>query len=97
MVAIARVLMARPRLRLLDEPSLGLSPRIVGNVFAAIQRINADGVAVPLVEQNVVMAMSMPGAGRAYMLEEGRIVVDGAKLHPMVAAAKILRRRYGAD
>ena len=53
MVAIGRALMARPRLLLLDEPSLGLSPLIVREMFAAIRRINAEGVAVLLVEQNV--------------------------------------------
>src|SRR6202008_1448905 len=59
MVAIARALMARPRLLLLDEPSLGLSPRIVHDMFAAIRRINAEGMSVLLVEQNVVMAMEV--------------------------------------
>ena len=75
MVAIARALMARPRLLLLDEPSLGLSPRVVDDVFAAIRRIHADGVAVLLVEQNVAMALEV--SSRAYVLEEGRIVADG--------------------
>jgi len=67
MVAIARALMARPRLLLLDEPSLGLSPRIVHDMFAAIRRINAEGMSVLLVEQNVVMAMEV--STRAYVLE----------------------------
>jgi branched-chain amino acid transport system ATP-binding protein len=75
MVAIARALMARPRLLLLDEPSLGLSPRIVHDMFAAIRRINAEGMSVLLVEQNVTMAMEV--AQRAYVLEEGRVVAEG--------------------
>jgi branched-chain amino acid transport system ATP-binding protein len=75
MVAIARALMAKPRLLLLDEPSLGLSPRIVHDMFAAIRRINAAGVSVLMVEQNVVMAMQV--SDRAYVLEEGRIVAEG--------------------
>jgi branched-chain amino acid transport system ATP-binding protein len=75
MVAIARALMARPKLLLLDEPSLGLSPRIVHDMFAAIRRINAAGVSVLMVEQNVAMAMEV--SDRAYVLEEGRIVAEG--------------------
>ena len=76
MVAIARALMARPRLLLLDEPSLGLSPLIVHDVFRAIRTINAGGVTVLLVEQNVTMALDL--AGRACVLEEGRVVAQGA-------------------
>jgi branched-chain amino acid transport system ATP-binding protein len=75
MVAIARALMARPRLLLLDEPSLGLSPLIVEDMFGAIRRINAEGMSVLLVEQNVAMAMQV--STRAYVLEEGRIVAEG--------------------
>jgi branched-chain amino acid transport system ATP-binding protein len=76
MVAIGRALMARPKLLLLDEPSLGLAPSIVMDMFDAIRRINADGLSVLLVEQNVSMAMAI--ARRAYVLEEGRIVMEGA-------------------
>jgi len=76
MVAIARALMARPRLLLLDEPSLGLSPLIVEAMFVAIRRINEAGMAVLLVEQNVAMALEL--AHRAYVLDEGRIVAAGA-------------------
>ena len=75
MVAIARALMARPRLLLLDEPSLGLSPLIVADMFDAVRRINAQGVSVLLVEQNVEIALSL--SDRAYVLEEGRIVAEG--------------------
>ncbi len=75
MVAIGRALMARPSLLLLDEPSLGLAPLIVLDMFRAIRHINAQGTSVLLVEQNVAMAMEL--ASRAYVMEEGRIVAEG--------------------
>jgi branched-chain amino acid transport system ATP-binding protein len=90
MVAIGRALMAQPRLLLLDEPSLGLAPMIVSELFAAIQRINADGTAVLLVEQNVALALGI--AARAYVLEEGRIVAEGASAE--LLARPELRRAY---
>ena len=75
MVAIGRALMARPGLLLLDEPSLGLAPAIVLDMFQAIRQINSQGTSVLLVEQNVAMAMAL--ATRAYVMEEGRIVMQG--------------------
>ena len=68
--------MAKPRLLLLDEPSLGLSPAMVLTMFRAIREVHAAGTAVLLVEQNVAMALDV--ADRAYLLEEGQIVAQGA-------------------
>jgi branched-chain amino acid transport system ATP-binding protein len=76
MVAIARALMARPRLLLLDEPSLGLSPLVVTDMFDAIRKISAAGITIVLVEQNVSMAMRV--SHRGCVLELGRIVAEGA-------------------
>jgi len=75
MVAIGRALMARPRLLLLDEPSLGLAPAIVDQMFAIIRAIHREGVAILLVEQNVARALDI--ADRAYVLEQGRVVDEG--------------------
>src|SRR5256884_5339637 len=72
MAAIGRALMARPRLLLLDEPSLGLAPAVVDHMFEIIRAIHAEGVTILLVEQNVVRALEI--ADRAYVLEEGRVV-----------------------
>jgi branched-chain amino acid transport system ATP-binding protein len=75
MLAIARALMTRPSLLLLDEPSLGLAPRLVREIFGVIRRVNADGVAVLLVEQNARAALVL--AARGYVLETGRVVAAG--------------------
>jgi branched-chain amino acid transport system ATP-binding protein len=75
MVAIGRALMAKPRLLVLDEPSLGLSPLMVEAMFRAIRDVHAAGTAVLLVEQNVTMALDL--ADRAYLLEEGRVAAEG--------------------
>ena len=75
MLAIGRGLMAEPRLLIMDEPSLGLSPLLVEEMFQLIARIAADGLAVMLVEQNVVQSLEL--AARAYVLENGAVVMAG--------------------
>ncbi|HEY0190874.1 MAG TPA: ABC transporter ATP-binding protein [Kofleriaceae bacterium] len=76
MVAIARGLMAQPRLLLLDEPSLGLSPKVTEEVFARVQDIRDRGVTVLIVEQNVVDGLSI--SNRGYVVEHGRVIMAGA-------------------
>jgi branched-chain amino acid transport system ATP-binding protein len=93
MVAIARALMARPRLLLLDEPSLGLSPLVVHEMFGAIRQVNSQGMSVLLVEQNVAMAMQV--ATRAYVLEAGRVVAEGTP-HDLMQQPEIQRAYLGA-
>ena len=75
MVATARALMGRPRVLLMDEPSMGLSPVMVEQVFETIRTINAQGVTILLVEQNALMALGIAHYG--YVLESGRIVLAG--------------------
>jgi branched-chain amino acid transport system ATP-binding protein len=75
MVAIGRALMAKPQLLLIDEPSLGLAPAVVDQVFDVIQKIHASGVSMLLIEQNVTRALAV--ATRAYVLEGGRVVSSG--------------------
>jgi branched-chain amino acid transport system ATP-binding protein len=75
MLAVGRGLMSEPRLLILDEPSLGLSPLLVEEMFALIGRLNRDGLAILLVEQNVVQSLAI--AHRAYVLENGRIALSG--------------------
>jgi branched-chain amino acid transport system ATP-binding protein len=75
MLAIGRALMTRPQVLLLDEPSLGLSPLLVQQIFAIIQDINAQGMTILLVEQNALQALSI--ANRGYVLQTGRVVLSG--------------------
>jgi branched-chain amino acid transport system ATP-binding protein len=90
MLAIGRGLMAEPKLLILDEPSLGLSPLLVEELFALIARIRADGVAVLVVEQNVVQSLEI--ADRAYILSEGTFVMSGPA--GVIAADPALKRAY---
>ena len=94
MLAVARGLMARPRVLLLDEPSLGLAPMLAREVFAAIQRLRADGVTILLVEQMAVQALAL--ADRAYVLERGRVILEGSaqtvRQNPAVIDAYLGRR-----
>ena len=76
MLAMGRALMSRPSLLLLDEPSMGLAPMLVQEIFSIIQEINQSGTTILLVEQNAHMALSI--ANRAYVLETGEVVLNGA-------------------
>jgi len=97
MLAVARGLMARPRLMLLDEPSLGLAPMLVREIFVAIQRLREQGVTILLVEQMAAQALAL--ADRAFVLERGRITLEGSAeavaRDPAVIEA-YLGRRSGA-
>ncbi len=75
MLAIGRALMSKPKMLLLDEPSMGLSPILVQEIFSIIQDVNKTGVTVLLVEQNAKMALNI--ANRAYVLETGQVVMSG--------------------
>ena len=75
MLAVGRALMSHPRILLLDEPSMGLSPLLVKEIFTTIEDVNRDGVTILLVEQNAKMALSI--ADRAYVLETGDVVMEG--------------------
>lgn len=90
MLAMGRALMSRPRLLLLDEPSMGLAPLLVREIFSIVKDINASGTTVLLVEQNAHMALSI--AHRAYVLETGRIILSGAAKE--LAASEEIRKAY---
>jgi branched-chain amino acid transport system ATP-binding protein len=90
MLAIGRGLMAEPKLLILDEPSLGLSPLLVEELFGLIRRIHAEGVALLLVEQNVVQSLEV--AQRAYILDNGRFVLEGSAVQ--IRDDPALKRAY---
>jgi branched-chain amino acid transport system ATP-binding protein len=91
MLAVARALMLRPRLLLLDEPSLGLAPLIVREIFKIVRAVNQDeGVSVLLVEQNAAMALEL--ADHAYLLETGRVVMSGPAAD--LSSNDAIRRSY---
>ncbi len=91
MLAVGRGLMLRPRLMLLDEPSFGLAPLVVAELFAILRRVNQEmGVAMLIVEQNATLALDL--AEHAYVLETGRIVMDGPA--EVIGADESIRRAY---
>jgi len=90
MLAMGRALMSRPKLLLLDEPSMGLAPILVKQIFSIIEAINKTGTTILLVEQNAHMALSI--AHRAYVLETGRIVLSGSA--DELAASEEVRKAY---
>lgn len=90
MLAMARALMSRPKLLLLDEPSMGLAPLLVKEIFNIIKEINASGTTVLLVEQNANMALSI--ADKAYVLETGRITLSGTAAE--LASSEEVRKAY---
>jgi len=90
MLAMARALLARPKLLLLDEPSLGLAPQVVQTIFKIIREINAEGTTILLVEQNANQALKV--AHRAYVLEVGKIAMEGKASE--LAASDAVRKAY---
>ena len=90
MLAIGRAMMSRPRLLLLDEPSLGLSPKLVQTIFVVIREINARGTTILLIEQNARQALAV--ASRGYVLEVGSIAHSGAA--SSLAASEAVRAAY---
>lgn len=92
MLAIGRAMMSRPKIMLMDEPSMGLSPLLVGEIFEIIQELNRSGMTILLVEQNAKMALSI--ADRAYVLETGHVVMDG-QAKDMLEDDKVRRAYLG--
>ena len=94
MLAIGRALMARPRLLLLDEPSLGLAPIVVEDILARLSQLRHEGVTILLVEQNARVALKV--ADRAYVLETGRIILSG-KAADLLQDRQVTRAYLGRD
>jgi branched-chain amino acid transport system ATP-binding protein len=92
MLAISRALMSRPRLLLLDEPSLGLAPQVVETIFRILREVNARGVSILLVEQNAHLALSL--AHHGYVLETGEVVMEGAG-RTLLASPEVRRAYLG--
>lgn len=90
MLAIGRALMARPRVLLLDEPSLGLAPIVVESIFERIREINRQGIPILIVEQNVFLSLAV--AGRGYVMESGQIVLEGSA--QQLLANEMVQRVY---
>lgn len=90
MLAMGRALMSRPRILLLDEPSMGLAPLLVKEIFSIVKDINETGTTILLVEQNAHMALSI--ANKAYVLETGRVTLSGDAKE--LAASEEIRKAY---
>ena len=90
MLTIGRGMMSKPKIMLLDEPSLGLAPMLVDGVFEAIKRINNEGTTILLVEQNAVKALKI--ASRGYVLQKGQIVIEG--LVKKLKESEVIKRAY---
>lgn len=93
MLALGRGLMSRPRLLMVDEPFLGLAPAIVQEMKDAFQRVNAEGVSILFIEQNVQVALNM--SSRGYILESGRLALDGTS-RDLLESAEVKRIFLGA-
>ena len=95
MLAVGRALMSRPKLIMMDEPSLGLAPLVIKDIFRIIKEINANGMTILLIEQNANMALKI--ADKAYVLETGNITMTGTGLelleNPEIAAAYLGKKK----
>ena len=94
MLAIARALMARPKLVMMDEPSMGLAPLVIKDIFAVIARLREEGGTVLLVEQNAKAALGI--ADRGYVLETGRIIMEG-EAEELLSNREVQRAYLGRD